>query len=563
MRIKWMILALAACLSSCGTDVAQTAYLPSDTEAPVDCERVSEELSPPSAPEFGGEAAVTESPLSAGSYGVGEGPGVYVAARDGFRLFVNGELIAQSDSARTPVFIPLTLLPGKNVIGVVVFAEAGIPLAAVEVAELDRSYVSDSTWQVSTSPSADWTEVDGQDPSFAPATDYGTLVELPGCDAGSVFEADSPAHFVGPSEPNPAAALRTEIDITPLGFGADTTGGADSPPVLVEAVEDLVTGLEDETPRVLLLPEGVLDLRPTGSEEQRQDMCPTPCPDGDGTAYTSLVGGEPCDVPLVSRVRNDRRLMVGSNKTLVGLGRGAKLRGASFELADSQNVILRNLAIYDVNRDAIEAGDGIELNSAQGVWIDHCTFKWISDGFTDSRPGTRDVTISWVHYDGLNDLECGGQHTRAVQLSEATATFHHTFFDHNDSRAPLFDSTGALGHLFNNLISDDRDFAVGSYCGAEVLVEGTTFDNVRFPTLKNNCPSTPDLQGKIRAPSGSNLYRDEVGPHRVGSTETDEPHDDVFVPSYSYSVDPPEDAWLDVLERAGAGGPWAQPLTLD
>ena len=42
-----------------------------------------------------------------------------------------------------------------------------------------------------------------------------------------------------------------------------------------------------------------------------------------------------------------------------------------------------------------------------------------------------------------------------------------------------------------------------------------------------------------------------------------EPHDEVFTPPYEYSVEKPENGWVDILSRAGVGGPWARPLQLD
>ncbi len=563
MNIRCHASALCALvlLAGCGSELAQTAYAPPPEREGLECDAPGA-LVAPTAPELGGGSSVGHSDLVLTSYGVGEGPGIYVTARDGFRLFVNGTLLSQSESARTPVFVPLTLLPGKNVIGVVAFAEQGIPAALVEVAELDRSYASGSGWTVSSMPRAGFSEPDFDDSSFEPATDYGPIGSRPGCDPESVFQPGSTAHWVGPDRAHEAVALRYEIDIAPVGF-AEVTGGTGAP-VLVTTIPELEAWLSDEGARILLLPEGVTDLRATGEEVRQQATCPTACPNETKQVYTVLVGGDTCDTELVTRGRNERRLTVGSNKTVVGLGRGAQLRGASFDLALSQNVVFRNLAVYDVNRDMIEAGDGFDLTQVSNVWLDHLTFKWISDGFTDGRPGSRGVTISWTRYDGVNDLACGGRHPRASQFSETEATIHHSLWESTNSRSPLFDSTGARAHLFNNVVSNNAEFGVGSACGAEVLLEGSTFENVATPTLKWTCPDTGDLVGSIRAPLGSNSYDDDVGPHRIGGAEGPEPSDaDVFHPTYKYSVDPADVALLQVLSRAGAGGPWAQALDLD
>jgi len=88
------------------------------------------------------------------------------------------------------------------------------------------------------------------------------------------------------------------------------------------------------------------------------------------------------------------------NKTLIGMGRGANFRGASFVMRShegAKNQIYRNLAIYDVNPHLVEAGDGIEAvgsssNHSANLWVDHISYKWISDGM--DMEYTDGVTVS-------------------------------------------------------------------------------------------------------------------------------------------------------------------------
>jgi hypothetical protein len=68
--------------------------------------------------------------------------------------------------------------------------------------------------------------------------------------------------------------------------------------------------------------------------------------------------------------------------------------------------------------------------------------------------------------------------------------------------------------------------------------------------------------GLISAPAGSNLYLSDVGKHTGG--DGGEPHDTVFTPPYDYgSLEPADEAWPKVQARAGAGGPWALPFSLE
>ncbi len=65
--------------------------------------------------------------LVSDAYEADAGPGLYLTARDAFRVLLNGELVVESKEARETVFVPLTLLPGDNVLSVVVAAESGTP----------------------------------------------------------------------------------------------------------------------------------------------------------------------------------------------------------------------------------------------------------------------------------------------------------------------------------------------------------------------------------------------------------------------------------------------------
>jgi pectate lyase len=562
--VRRYTVALSALLLSCGVDVAQTAVLDTSVAAAPECSAPAT-LTAPTTEQFGVNDPLASSSLVLASYGAQAGPGVYLIARDSFRLYLNGVMIAESNAARTPIFVPLTLLPGDNEIAVVASAAQGTPAVLLQIDELLQSYFSDASWKVSTNPEGDWSLATYDDSSWSAATDFGAIGSLPGCDPMSVFPADSTAHWIGPSQPAPNAVLRTKISIRPSGFGASTRGGEGATPVLVTSVAELNAALTDkDTPAVVLVPEGLLDLRPTGTEVVQQSTCPTPCAnDATKILYTVLVSGMTCPVALVDQPRDDRRIEVGSNKTIVGLGRGAALRGASFDLGSSNNVIMRNLAIFDVNPTMIEAGDAITLTAPTEVWVDHCTFKWISDGFIDAGAGTNAVTVSWSHYDGLNDYACTGHHPRASQFEDAVGTIHHSFWDHVDTHAPTVAHSTSRVHLFDNYTSDDGDYAVEASCGAQVLLEASTFENVVHPTSKTTCSDVPPALGLLRAPTGSNLYRDDVGTNRSDGADAPEPEDAVFTPPYAYSLDPPATAWVNVESRAGAGGPWAVPLSLD
>jgi pectate lyase len=548
----------------CGRDVAQTAYREPTAADEFSCdEPVATAPTPPTWLTGGIEA----SPL-VGEYGPGEGPGLWLTARDAYRVYLNGVAVQQSARARSADFVPLTLLPGDNQLVVAVWAASGTPAALLQLDELSQSYVSGDDWRVETSPGSRFASLDYDAGGAVSASNLGRLGALPGCDPASGFPLDSLAGWIGPpAGSGNSAVLRKTIRIAPIGFGQAATGGGNTTPILVDTWEDFeALATDPETAATILLREGVHDFRRKGDDVNQRAVCPSTCSD-DPTKmlYTVLTSSETCPVAQVMKPLEERRLSLASNKTIVGLGRGAQIRGVSFNLGPIQNVVLRNLAIFDVNRGLIEAGDALGLDRCSDVWLDHLTTKWISDGLTDISPGTKNVTLSWMHYDGLMDEACRGRHTHASTINDSSITLHHSFFDHTDSHAPLVSEAEARVHIFNGLIQDDAGYGVAASCGAQVLLEGTTFRAVMTPTARRDCDDMPPF-GRISTPQGSNLanlYFDS-GKHGGGDGgDGTEPHDEVFDPPYDYQPEPTSEAWPRVQQRAGAGGPWKQQLSVD
>ena len=563
--------ALGLALAACGTDVAQTAtVVHQEAPAGLDCTPPAAPPELPSEPQLGGDAKRMPWVLQTGDYVADQGPGVVVAARDGFRLFVNGHLLEESTASLEPVFVPLTLLPGDNAVSVVVTASAGAPALLALVDELERPYPSDASWKVSTAPSGDWPAAGYDDSTWANATDRGTPEANLGCDPGPGFPKGSGAVWL--SAPSDGTAVfRKRISIAPVGFAAGTTGGGATEPVLVETevaesevpatIDALAAALKADGPAVIVLGEGSLDVHRTGDDVTETSACPTPCADEPGKSTKNLLPDDApaCAVSEVKVERSERRLEVTSDKTIVGLGRGAQLYGGSLDIGDSKNVIVRNVALYGVNPDLIEAGDGISLDEADGIWVDHVTFEAISDGFIDATTGSKNLTFSWLKNNGHNVFACGDKHPRSNELADTTATIHHTLWQQVSGRAPLARGDASRVHLFSNVVIDAATYAVGSGCDAQVLLEATSFETVAAPTSKQTC-SDPMTLGLIRA--GGNQYVD-AGPHLAGDMPATEPHDDqVFTPSYDYAqaVDAADTARFIVPQRAGAGSRWARPL---
>lgn len=199
-----------------------------------------------------------------------------------------------------------------------------------------------------------------------------------------------------------------------------------------------------------------------------------------------------------------------------------------------QNLILRNVMRFDINHGILEAGDALTLSKASGVWLDHITFKWVSDSCAEIQAGTEKVTISYALFEGGTVAECGGQERWGMTITDAQVTIHHSRFDQLSTHAPVAQGSAARVHLFNNVYSNSANWTVGSSCLAQVLLEGSVFENVEVVSRISNCSGTAE-RGLINAVTGSNVYRDGAAVPIGG--DGNEPHDAVFVPLYEYDAE--------------------------
>ncbi|MFH1730244.1 MAG: discoidin domain-containing protein [Planctomycetota bacterium] len=177
-----------------------------------------------------------------------------------------------------------------------------------------------------------------------------------------------------------------------------------------------------------------------------------------------------------------KEMHIASNKTIVGVGKsGHIVNGGFFIGPGTHNVILRNLTI----RDTFLAGDwhgirndfdGLQMDGAHHIWVDHCHFRRHGDGCLDNRAGTTYVTVSWCIFSDHNKtFGCGWDTKTTMQM-----TLHHTWFRNTACRAP---AAGQLlrAHFYNNHyqgVSTYGHFVVG---GANLLSQNCLFEGVNRP----------------------------------------------------------------------------------
>ena len=351
---------------------------------------------------------------------------------------------------------------------------------------------------------------------------------------------------------NPASGL---CGGSPEGFAAQsgpdglptTTGGGVATPVTVSSCGALVSALQASSPAVVQVAAGAkIDCR---TPARIQSACAVSCPsyqDAGKFSYRVPVGAQTCkelgstSETRVNRTRNEISIQVASNKTLLGLDAASAIRGATLNLGNAKNVIIRNLTIEDVNPGLVEAGDGITLNNSSHVWIDHVRFSMISDGHVDIAD-SKNVTLSWNRFDGVNPAVCGSQHFYTNMVLNSQVTLHHNFWNKASGRNPKLDGGATRAHLYNNYWLDIPYFAINASNWAQAKVEGNFFANASRPHWNAGL-------GLIDAPLWSNRY--------TGISATD-PYrntgDAVFagITLYPYTVDNVDDVPAKVGTGAG------------
>ena len=325
----------------------------------------------------------------------------------------------------------------------------------------------------------------------------------------------------GASSLPPMRAVGDPIGYAAQGSGGTTGGGVQVPDRVTECgrLSDL---LADPSSRVIVV-DGPIDCtKPPKIVRTCEIACDSTTGDtktihrwiDDTTADCSGIEGASAATPIVSTwTSNNLPISVASNKTLLGTGPTSIISGASLYLgAGVSNVIIQNLVLTNVNPQLVEAGDAITIDyGAHHVWVDHCTFSLISDGFIDTpNPSTAtstatNITLSWNHFDGHNSASCAGQHNYANTIENSTVTFHHNWWDSTLSCSPKITKASAKVHLFNNYWSNVKYYSIGVDKGAQALIEFNDFDNSNRPYWGlNKCLDTANCG--MSDSSGSNQF---------------------------------------------------------
>ncbi|WP_215452027.1 polysaccharide lyase family 1 protein [Streptomyces sp. ATCC 21386] len=293
----------------------------------------------------------------------------------------------------------------------------------------------------------------------------------------------------------PQAAGAAEI--SPIGFGAGTTGGGSAPAVTVSTLAAFRTAVTGNTAKVVRV-----------------------------NGLISLSG----------------QVDIGSNTTVLGVGSSSGFTGGGLRIKERTNVVVRNLNISK----PVAPADGITVQESTRVWIDHNSFsadrshdKDHYDGLLDVNHGSDDVTVSWntfkEHFKG--SLVGHSDNNASEDTGRLKVTYHHNHFSNVHSRIPSL--RFGTGHFYNNYVNG-AETACHSRMGAQMLVEHNVFRNTGVAVTTNRS-SDVDGYANLR---GNDLGGAATEISRVGSFTT---------PPYGYSAEPASSVAASVTSGAGAG----------
>ncbi|KAF5706118.1 pectin lyase precursor [Fusarium mundagurra] len=274
------------------------------------------------------------------------------------------------------------------------------------------------------------------------------------------------------------------------GFAKGVTGGGSAATVTPTTTAQLVSYLGDSSARVIIL-DRTFDFTGTEGTTSATGCAPFGTASGCQLAINKdnwCTNYQP-NAPKVN-VKYDNAalnpILVGSNKSLVGVGSKGIIKGKGLYIAKgAKNVIIQNIHITNLNPQYVWGGDAIALDNTDLVWIDHVTTSLIGRQHIvlGDNPSNR-VTISNHKLDGATSWSatCNGYHYWGFYFtgSADTVTFKNNYIYKTSGRAPKVGGNTLL-HVVNNYWYDNVGHAFEIGAGGQVVAEGNIFQNVATP----------------------------------------------------------------------------------
>ncbi|PVH72337.1 polysaccharide lyase family 1 protein [Cadophora sp. DSE1049] len=252
-----------------------------------------------------------------------------------------------------------------------------------------------------------------------------------------------------------------------MGFAKGTTGGGSATPAVPKDITQLKTWLSDSVARVIVIDKEFNFIGSEGTvSENGCRPASNKCP---GNGGQDAINGAnwyviffSCDGQPAVKVSYDKAgvsgLVVGSNKSIVGVGAKGVIRGKGLRMQSGvKNVIIQNIHITELNPQYIWGGDAIQTFGADLIWIDHVKISLIgrqmfaasSGGATSGR-----ITISNTEFDGSTawSASCNNKHYWTILLngSKDSVTLFGNYIHHTSGRSPKVAGKATIVHAVNN-----------------------------------------------------------------------------------------------------------------
>lgn len=285
---------------------------------------------------------------------------------------------------------------------------------------------------------------------------------------------------------------------TALGYGSATTGGGGAAPATPTSTAQLLSWLSDSTARTIVLT-SQFDFTNYYGTTSGKICIPWTCSPNPQVAIDSNNWCENYQPSAATGTATwyksgtgySYSLKVGSNKTLLGVGSSAGIKGIGLLIQNAHNVIIQNIIISDINQRFVWGGDAIVIVGSTNVWIDHSYIKNVGRQFivTGYDPA-KNITISNNVFDGSEPYSavCNGMHywTALFTGTSDTITFTQNYVHQTSGRGPHVGGMSGYTqhvHVVNNYYDNVGGHALDSLVGAAVLAEGNYFNAVTTPSV--------------------------------------------------------------------------------
>jgi pectate lyase len=391
-------------------------------------------------------------------------------------------------------------------------------------------------------------------------------------------------------------------------YGNGTTGGAaadENHVYTVSTKKQLLQALDNKSsvPKIIYI-KGTIDMNTdeTGKKMTKDDYAD---PEYDFEAYLEAyhpdkwgldkkVSGPLEEARKRSQNNQSKNITVniGSNTTIVGLGKDAKITGGAFVLDGVENVIIRNIHFeapvdYFPQWDPTDGDygewnaefDSLTItNNSKNIWIDHNTFSdgnhldrdfgyyfgrlyQCHDGLLDIKNGSNYITVSYNKFKDHDKVSIiGSSDSRTSDRGHLKVTFHHNYYQNLTQRLPRV-RFGEV-HVYNNYYEFNKDAAYAFQYVWGVGVESKIYAQNNYFQFDWNA----DVSKIIKNWNGTSIYEEGSIVNRKGKSNkvdlvkeynksnSEKLDENVgWKPNLYKKIDPTKSVPAKVKAKAGAG----------